>query len=1191
MTEHDAPGDDLGLCIALRGVQLIEASAGTGKTFTVATIYARLVIEQKLPVSRLLAVTYTVAATKELRETLRGRLVLARRMLEAPRLGEGDPAFAGHAAGLLRVLLERALANEAPTALLARLHRAEQDMDLAPIHTIHGFCQRALNDHALQAGLPLQPRELLANEAGLRHEVALEFWRTHSREPAQADALLGLWGSPAALADNLRELLALDLLSPDPEPVNEETEVALEAARLALADAFRSHGAQAREALRAACANGDVDARISKDEVVDAAWQSLERWVSSPRGRDPDNDKLARYGSDALRVKTRKSNNRKQPGLTPASPVFEAIDAWSRARSAADADLRQRKIALLHAARDFARVRLAALKQARALLGFDDMIAQVHDALGGPQGTAFAAALQAQYAVALVDEFQDTDARQWAIFRRLFSSPADVELRALLLIGDPKQAIYGFRGGDVATYLAAQETAQARHPLARNFRSRPRLLEALQALFELGGPQAFRQPGIRFERVRAGGACDDAFFQLDGRDAPGLFVQALAPDPDEPGVDGLRAQATRACAAQIHALLSGGARLVDRHGVERAVLPADISVLVNRHVDAAPLQRALSALGIPSVSAGRESLYASAEARELCWLLDALMSPADDARLRAALATPLFGLSGRDIAAFDSDLAAHRAWEDRLQHWAQRARRHGPMAALGEICAEQAPRLLTWPDGERRLSNYLQLTEELQAADAAALGLAGLLAELERRIEDADGDNDDELLRLESDAACLRIMTVHVSKGLTLDLVFVPFTATTTPERRRRRPPMALGRGAALERIGHLLAEGDHPACEEEKAAAQAEHLRLLYVALTRARRATWVSWADTKAVASTALGLLLDGQPLAALQVAAPEAIALLPPTPADVLAGLPRLGFADRAPRPAAPAPTRALDRDWWVYSFSQLAREASGMETRGADDEFETPLVRSRFSGARFGNALHDALEHVDFAAWQGFVGELPPTGQLEPLQAALRGAGFGSEDDQVDGVRLLCRLVGETLNAPMPEGARLAWLPTDARLAEMEFHLALAPVQVDAWLGLLHSHGLVQARRGFGSRHRLEGLMTGKIDLIYQHDGRFHVLDYKSNQLPDYGGESVSRAIAEGEYDLQYVIYTLALHRWLRFRLGATYDPERHLGGVRYLFCRGLDRDDPARPGVHALRLPTALVLALDALLRAPAEATA
>ena len=1195
---------DLGLALPVRGVQLIEASAGTGKTFTVATLYARLVIELGIPVPRLLAVTFTEAATRELREQLRKRLLQARQLLEQPALDSSlEPAYADAAEiALGKQLLREAVLREGAVPLLARLRRAVEQMDIAPIHTIHAFCQRALNEHALEAGQPLAPRELLANEASLREEVALEFWRRHSLDANHAKALLAVWNSPAQLADSLRELLALDAITPMPATdTSAEAESGLHAAREALAMAWDAHGDDARELLRKACAAKDVNATYSKDSAVDPVWIALCEWRSDPTASDPGTDKLANYSASALHAKT---NARR---TTPLSPLFDAIEAWAQAKRASVAALDGRKIAIVHAARDFATARIDTLKHQRGMLGFDDMIRGVAHALDADHDGRFAAALQNQYAIALVDEFQDTDPRQWAIFRRLFAQAGAQDgstPRALFLIGDPKQAIYRFRGGDVATYLAAQDQAEQRHPLPTNFRSRPIALDAVQAVFEISGGGAFDQPGIEFENVVAGGACADDALSIDGQVAPGLVFQWLQPDPTDDCIDSVREQATAACVLAIHKLLADGqagrAIMTDREGTTRPVAPRDISVLVPRNEDAARIQRALSDIGIASVAAGRSSLYQTEEAAHVCWLLHALLAPGDDGRMRAVLASPLFGLDAAQIAALDLDLAEYRAWQDRFQAWQTRARRHGPMALMGDICAEQAPRLLGWPDGERRLSNYLQLAEELQAADRGALGLGGLLSGLERRIEDADARNDAELLRLESDARRVRIMTLHVSKGLTLDLVFLPYAATTSSGLRTSVPPMARFHDG-LSRVGQLFATKDDPARKEDAREQRAEHIRLLYVGLTRARLATWVGWGAIKDAHRTALGWLLHRSAGAAdvakfdeksahgrlqqLQARAPGAIAIEDPVDVAQLAKLERLDFTESENATPARVARRTLDRDWWVYSFSQLSREDSGSQSRGAGDEVDaTPLQRSRFSGSRFGNALHEALEQADFAAWLDWRDVLPPTGQLEVLANALRNWGYASELDQEEGLPLLTALVSETLNAPLPEGTRLAALPTSRRCIEMEFHLALAPFAVEAWLSLLHEHGLLPDRHGFGLRHRLEGLLTGRIDLVYEAGGRYYVLDYKSNQLPDYGRDTVALAIREGEYDLQYLLYTLALHRWLRFRLGADYDIDHHLGGVRYVFCRGLDRDDASHPGVHALRLPSQAILVIDAMMQ-------
>jgi exodeoxyribonuclease V beta subunit len=1190
---------ELGLRIPVTGVQLIEASAGTGKTFTVATLYARLVIEQRLPVPCLLAVTYTEAAAKDLRDKLRERLASAAAMLDAGDAAvlatrDGERADAAATRTLLREALAR---GEAFPALRQRLRAAAAQMDLAPIHTIHGFCQRALREHALAAGQPLAPRTLLTNEASLRREVAVEFWRLRAADADAIGRLLALWNSPEKLAEALPELLGFDTLLPVPVAVD------MRAARRRFADAFEAGGEDAHELLRAADERKEVSTTLAKPDVLDAVWGALHRWTNAPLDGDPRVPGLCNYGARVLA--TRKG--RAKLAFKPDHPFYAAVDAFVDAQEAA-------RVAAVHEVVAFARRRLAELKRERELIGFDDLIRDLADALEGPGGEALAQALRQQYAVALVDEFQDTDPRQWRIFRRLFAAPAPEDgerPRALFLIGDPKQAIYRFRGGDVATYLAAKWEAAAVHRLERNFRSRPLVLDAVAALFELGGGDAFQQPGIEFEPVQPGGACLDAHFQRAGADAPGLVVQMLEV-PGKTNKDAARAQLAANCVAAIHALLAqaqaGGNQLAlpqpDGTLLRRPVRPGDISVLVARNEDALLVQRQLSAAGIPSVSAGRATLYESEEVRDVRAFLAALLAPADDGRLRALLASPLFGLSAERIAAFGSDLFAHREWQDALQGWLAHAARRGAMAALAVVCAQQSARLLAQERGERRLSNYLQLVEELQGAEAAATGIAGLLAELERRVQDADERNDAEWLRLESDAACVRIMTMHVSKGLNLDLVFVPFAALKPGGGGANRSPrLARYHDGALGRVAKLVADGDDKACGLDADETFAEHLRVLYVALTRARFATWLGWGHEKDAADTPLGWLLHrdpvGTPPAKLDAAALDAglrrlveragasVAIERATAPDRLAILPRLSFLDEKDLPAARTAARALDRDWWVYSFSQLAREDSGAlaATGGAEDEAEpAPLARSRFSGTRFGNALHGALERVHFGTWRDWRGEPPPEGQLEALQEALRREGFASEADLDEGVPLLASLVSRTLNTPLPEGTVLATLPADALCVEMEFHFSLAPVAVPTLLALLHAHGVLTERRGFGARTRLEGLLTGRIDLVYASGGRYYVLDYKSNQLGDYGAESTARAVRESEYDLQYLLYTLALHRWLRFRLGAAYDMGTHLGGVRYVFCRGLDPDAGVdSPGVHALRLPDALVLALDDLL--------
>ena len=1185
------------LDLPLEGVQLIEASAGTGKTYTLATLVTRLVVERGLRIGQILAVTFTEAATQELRKRIRARLQLTLDLLDAAA-GEDESAEAR----LTRELLQahRARGHEGDQALRRRLRQATLDIDLAAIFTIHGFCARVLREHALESGHGFDAPTLLGNDRDLRAELAADLWRAHAQQPVDADDLAALWPGPDALADDLRLLLRERVLRPAQAPLPPDAQPALDDAAAALVQAIERDADDARAAIAAAFDNKVLHGGRAKRPSFDKAFAELadgrgaRQW---PRGERLHVDKLLPgkllgfcYDEKRERV--------------PTSPLFDALQTWVEADERMQRYCAARRANLLHRLRDDARIRLATLKRQRRVQTYDDLIDGVADALAQDRAGALAAALRKQYAVALVDEFQDTDARQWAIFERVFGAASGDP--ALFLIGDPKQAIYGFRGGDVHTYLAAGEHAERAPPLSQNFRSRPGVLAAIAALYANAGDAAFADARIEFLRVEAGGKRDDGDFLRDQHPAPALTVwQAPATGEfdaqDKPTrwpAEQARSLATRACVAAIHRVLAdarSGRAQIDGTPVQ----PGDIAVLVRWHREATRMQQALALAGIAAVAAGKQSLFATGEAHEMHALLLALLHSGDDGRLRTALSTVLVGMDAPGIDALERDAGAHRDWQQRALGWRERLLRGGPLALASELCAANGERLLGLLDGERRISNYLQLAELLQEAEAGTLGLHGLVDWLGHRIATADADDETQLLRLESDARCVQIVTLHKSKGLEYPLVFLPFVGigrkASSPGRCCVVHDADDGRGLQWK-----LAAAD--TWDAAKAAWQgeqhAEDARLLYVGLTRAEHALWIATGDFHASDRTPLAAMLrDRKALAeagvVFDVAEPPLV-------------LERLPVESAVPLPAARRATRKLASDWWVYSFSQLAKADAGSETAsiatvpvsGGNDEPEAgedaPVDAGfdpRFAGNRYGVALHAALEVADFAAWRAWqAGNPAPAGEAAGISAALRAQGYASEMLD-DGIALTTQLIGHTLGVAMPEGTRLCDVPADEHRAEIEFQFALQPTRTEALLALLHAHGIVRERQGFGVRQTLEGLMTGLIDLTYRHDGKWYVLDYKSNRLPGYDAAHLAQAMAHGEYDLQALIYTLALHRWLRFRLGDRYDYARDFGGIRYLFCRGLDAGSSTSPGIHAQRFAPELVHALDALFGRAEGATA
>ncbi|PPV07565.1 exodeoxyribonuclease V subunit beta [Xanthomonas bromi] len=1268
-----SPVTDPYLHLPLHGVRLIEASAGTGKTFTLATLFTRLVVERGLRIGQILAVTFTEAATQELRRRIRERLVLAATLVPdapSPCVGatqaatepmptlatdaapssvgtasaanaptpthvrdapppsagaalaatalagdpsqsraQGDPA--PHAQDAPDALLTRAIlltylaaGTETPAALRRRLQQAVEEIDLAAVFTIHGFCARVLREHALESGQAFAAPELLANDRELLGEVAADLWRQRAADAAMAEDLIALWsGGPEALASDLRALVRHSTILPAASDAGSDDAAALlqavHDARHALATAFQAHGTAFFESIMSAIDGGILSKVSYKPEWLTALWHWFDSFAAVPSHDSAPHPKLLKLTAAELASGT----NKKFVDRTPASPLSHEIDGYLTALARIEQWRTRRRIRLLHALREDAIARLALLKRQRRVQTYDDLVDGVAHALEGPQADALVQRLRAQYAIALVDEFQDTDDRQWAIFSNVFGEGPLARATglepALFLIGDPKQAIYGFRGGDVRTYLAAAVTAELAPPLSHNFRSRPGVLAAIDALYaQAGYGEAFLTDGIAFHPVQPGTKRVDADLQRDGATAPALTLWR-APEPPPPAkgkpkpwsAGRARELATAACVAAIRGWLAGG-----RDGTAtinaRPVQAGDIAVLVRSHGEATRIQQALGAVGIPAVAAGKQSLFATDEALELLALLQALLDPGDDSRLRAALATVLIGADAAAIAALAHDGERHRRWQQQALDWRERWQRGGPLALIGELGATHGQRLLALVDGERRLTNYLQLAELLQEADARALGPHGLVDWLSRRIANADDNDEAQQLRLESDARRVQIVTLHKSKGLEYPLVFLPYIGIGRSDKGAGRHCVV--HAPELGRQLHWKTDKDDPTWSTAEAAwkqeQRAEDARLLYVGLTRAEHALWIASGPFHQHERTALSSMLRA--LDALQGAAGEgAVVVDTSTPP---ATLPRLPPPIEAQVPLARTAQRHIAPEWWVYSFTQLANADAGAATdpmasatvvgSGGSDEpsgseamavaaaTEAEPFDPRFAGNRFGVVMHDVFERCDFAAWHAWRPGLPaPDGQAAPILEALQRGGY-AQDELDDGLTMLTALIGHTLTVALPEGTRLADVPEPQRRNEMEFHFAMRPTRVDALLALLHRFGVVGDRQAFGARQRLEGLMTGLIDLTYTVDGRWYVLDYKSNRLPSYDADALARAMAHSEYELQALIYTVALHRWLRFRLGEAYDYARDFGGVRYLFCRGLDatRNPASDPGFHPAR---------------------
>jgi exodeoxyribonuclease V beta subunit len=1232
MSEHLDP-----LTLPLWGSRLIEASAGTGKTWTIAALYLRLVLGhgeadaegastrylRPLVPSEILVMTFTRAATRELSDRIRARL------LEAARCFRGEATPKEGDAFLLRLI--EAYSDGAPRQSAAwRLAMAAESMDDAAVHTIDAWCQRMLREHAFDSGC-LFDEELSANERAMLDEAAQDYWR-QQLYPLSGDALdaaLSVWPSVEALARDARALLGQTL----PADAGQGTLGALIDGTLA---AHRAELASLKLgwAQRAQAMQGWIDAQMARKPCPFdgrrmapknyTGWlKALAAWADDPRLDMPD-------------LKTGRTRFTPE-GMHGALKAGAGIDlpedfaAFEQLMAALDALQPVGPALRLHAAAHIAQ-RLAELKRQSGSFGFADMLQRLDDALdparNGEAALRLRARMLAQYPVALIDEFQDTSPVQSRIFDRLYRIAANEPSSALLLIGDPKQSIYGFRGADIHSYLQARRATEGRHyMLGTNHRSTASVVAAVNHL--LAHPETRAGEGAFMYRC---GTDDNPlpFAPVEAKRRKEDFVSAAGAEPAVTlALDAtlLNAETSRRhfaarCAERIVVLLNDPKAGFAEAGKPFVRLrPADIAVLVRTGKEAAAVQRELRRRRVASVYlSDKDSVFASPEAQDLLHWLRAVAEPLDVRLARAAFATRTVGLSidelrvlARDDEAFDLRSEQlrqlHGIWQQQGVLTMLRRTLHGlqlPTRWLGGAA-----------DGERRLTNFLHLAELLQAASGQLDGEQALVRWLADQVRGDAAGGDDQIVRLESDADLVKVVTVHKSKGLEYPLVFLPFASGFRGVKKAGTSHLNLADDGG-ERTLHLHLSDAHIAEADKE--RQREDLRLLYVALTRARHAVWVGLAALKegnanapTLHRSAIGYVLGGTDEVLPEHLMERIAAVVQPctdialVPAEDVTALGTTSLQPRgeptALREAAPYDAE-FDRRWSIGSFSALVRTLPSMpgvlassvaavrnDEPGDAADGDTVAAPSRAAaadapwhrfprGAFAGNFLHDQLEWL---ATEGFDLAASPERQQQLLRRCERQ---GWAERAPDVLAWLLRV----LQSPLPPvGASLDALAVT--VPEMEFWLpaqSLDATQVDA---LCRQHLLGGRDRPMLPERELHGMLMGFADIVFEHDGRYWVLDHKSNHLggsdADYGRDALEGAMAAHRYDVQSAIYLLALHRLLRSRLGAAYDPAAQLGGAVFLFLRGID--GPANGCYH---VPPVLPLldALDRLLGTAAEAS-
>jgi len=822
---------------------------------------------------------------------------------------------------------------------------------------------------------------------------------------------------------------------------------------------------------------------------------------------------------------------------------------------------------------------LAKAKANKQWLSFDDLLTQLSASLDEDEDNLLAQRIRSLYPVAMIDEFQDTDPLQYSIFSKIYLENPEC---GLFMIGDPKQAIYAFRGADIFTYIKARNQVAAHYTLGTNWRSSADMVSAVNQVFELPDSPFIYDADIPFLPVKPNPSATKKEWFIDGQKQPALTFWLQQAD-DKPVTKGSYLDVmSAATASQIQHILTSAQNGQAQFSNGKPIQAGNIAVLVRTGNEGRMIKQALASQGIASVYlSNRDSVFTSSIAQDIQRLLQAVLTPENERALRAALASPLFALNSHQLDALNND---ENEWENAVNEFKQYRQlwiERGVLPMLRSVLSLRhiAERWLEETDGERNLTDFMHISELLQQATQDIDSDHGLLRWLAQAISDAQqgmGASDDSIQRLESERNLVQIVTIHKSKGLEYDLVFLPFVVSYREASEGKYYDTSTGKTL-------LDITGDKQSLQQADKERLAEDLRLIYVALTRAVYGCFIGVAPLRNGRSTkeptgvhhsAIGYLLQNgeqggieQLTLAVSQQAEKLSAVIVTAPPEQ----PDTAFVpqpDDYPQLAANQLNTEIDRFWRITSYSGLVKQSShqkehdtsieigGFDVDSAEEHDEhsgVEVEKNIFNfprGARPGTFLHTVFEQVAFT--QPATSEQNTKIITELLEL---------EQFESDWLAVIQKLVDDVLATPL-DGKQLQLNQKKPHqcLVEMEFLLPIEVLNAPSLNRVVQRHDPLSAKAGDLGFYTVQGMLKGFIDLVFEHHGKYYVLDWKSNHLGDqveaYHGERLKTAMVEHRYDLQYQLYALALHRFLQSRL-ADYDYEQHFGGVYYLFLRGID----------------------------------
>lgn len=1127
--------------VPLQGSNLIEASAGTGKTYSIAVLALRLILKG-YGINEILMVTFTKAAVEELETRIR----LFIRTAQQGWMGwpiEDET---------IKSLLEESILTEGKEITGQRLNNALLLLDETAILTIHSFCQRTLGEFAFETGQVFSAETMTAQDTvNVVEDQVNRFWRRYITT-LELDLLKWIHTCDFSRANLIKVInLALggkSLYAPeryeigflDPDKQKKTVEFisqsinASEQKRLSLIDQLKS----------------DASGTIMRIQANNQAKRYLKKYIEN--------------GLDAEGLFTYILEKSVSPSdyLKAVFPdMLKGIEEMKALEKTADNIVHLYVNKLYQFAIDEVRVGIERVKEERNWISFDDMIQRLHRAIVGNRHPGLIAALQKKYKAAFIDEFQDTDKLQFELFDVLFGKS-----NLLFYIGDPKQSIYAFRKADIFTYFKAAQSVEQRYAMNTNFRSSHAIIRALNHFF-----LPVKDFDTFYFQNMPGGISYVTVDPPAGNSKGGIFYKGKPFSPfliqDSPTKDGIPYNVANA----VVALLSDSDYLLEDKGIQRRIKPSDIGILVRSKFEGTAVKDALSMYKIPAITIDETKILATPVALEIQYILEAVYAISASS-INKALLISITGMTITELLGIDEEQTLQRfksyqtAWEN-----------EGVYVMLMRFMADYQvrSRLLSGDNvqGERLLSNIGQLMELLHKMEnLQQYAPVELLHWLQKGIQRDTIEGDEFEQRMESDEAAIKIVTIHKSKGLEYNIVMAPYLDMNV-----RIDDALLSFRDPKEEVYYFINKGLRNAEQEQWLTidAEQENRRLLYVALTRAKYACFINSNNSNKNINSSLRRFIKA--LRENENAALEAGISRFDAPA------PDFDYVFDSGEPTFPVKYEKADRfhllqpHWRKMSYSFLNPEHSLPSipyTLSYNDPYDQFIFKELKKGAHTGNLLHFIFERIDFtdkAYWETVV------------RQALKRLSSTSDDEKVKNLVYLLETITD-VDLPVTKNThktqlRLGEVKREQRLNELEFDFVVNPFSTNALQHLAQQEALFSLR----NFSEIEGIMNGKVDLFFEHQGKYYILDWKSNflgdQLQHYDAPSLQEAMAANNYHLQYHIYTVALCKYLRLRI-PDFDYEMHFGGVFYLFLRGIRKGHST--GIFFNKPPATLINQMESL---------